>query len=133
MKDAFTFVSGNLVKTLPLECEESAVMKEAGKMLLEADIPGVLEIISNAHGTARFTIGKRGKYVKDGKEMPSMYVTCNYCGLDLASSEYADASVLSEERLSGRRTCKFLTSRTSTGSGITKSCPRVTSIRRTSI
>lgn len=91
MKDAFTFVSGNSVTTLALECEESAVMKEAGKMLLEADIPGVLEITSNAHGTARFTIGKRGKYIKNGVEMPSMYVTCNYYGLDLASSEYADA------------------------------------------
>lgn len=91
MKDQFTFVCGNAVKSASLDCEESAVMEEAGKMLLDADIPGTLEITSERSGSARFSIGKRGTYVKDGVKMPSMYVTCDYYNLDLDGSLYEDA------------------------------------------
>lgn len=91
MKDNFTFVCGNAVKTVTLDCEESAVMEEAGKMLLDADIPGELEISSEKSGRAGFSIGKRGTYVKGGVKQPSMYVTCDYYNLDLDGSLYADA------------------------------------------
>lgn len=91
MRDTFTFTCGTAIKTLTLENEESIVMKEAAMMLLEADIPGYLEIESNCSGSAYFTIRQRGKYKKNGVEMPSMYVTCTQYFLDLRSSKYADA------------------------------------------
>lgn len=57
---------------------ESDFYQEVGKHLLEIEsIPNTLTVKSSA-GDAEFAICKRGKYIKDGIEMPSMYVTERY-------------------------------------------------------
>ncbi len=60
-------------------------------MLLDAEIPCTLKIERFSGGRAMFSIGKRGSYIRNGKTIPSMYVTCDYYDLNLESSKYEDA------------------------------------------
>lgn len=56
---------------------KSDVYKEIGKFFYEMskDIPGTVSVDVEGFGQAEFKLGKRGSYVKDGIEYPSMFVT----------------------------------------------------------
>lgn len=72
--------------------DESSFWKEVASHLLDIEeIPNQLEVES-PYGDARFIINKRGKYIKDGIERPSMYVTESYNSVSgLAPSTYEQA------------------------------------------
>lgn len=58
--------------------DESSFWKAVAQHLLDIEeIPNRLEVES-PYGDACFTVNKRGKYIKDGVEKPSMYVTESY-------------------------------------------------------
>lgn len=76
-----------------LECsvaeEEGALWEKVGRTLLDMAVPNMVEI-DTPRGSARLKVIKRGSYIKDGEEKPSMYVTPEYNGISLPSELYEE-------------------------------------------
>lgn len=76
---------------LHLPNDESGFYKEIAQLLQDIPIPNSL-YVQCEYGEALFLIKKRGKYIKDGVECPSMYVTEDYNTIyGLTPSSYPDA------------------------------------------
>ena len=84
-----TWKGGNRILSLP--GDESGFYKGIAELLLQIPIPNQLQIDCR-YGSASYTIKKRGRYIKDGVEYPSMYVTEDYNTIiQLQPSSYEDA------------------------------------------
>lgn len=72
--------------------DESAVMAEAGKALLEVEeFPNCIKVECGA-GTAEFAAVKRGTFVDaDGHDRPSIHCSCSYWNMHLPESRYRNA------------------------------------------
>lgn len=73
---------------------ESAVYEAIGKKILHLseDIPGTLHVETDGYGEADFNLGKRGSFIRNGIEIPSMYVTESGNSITgLAASSYKPA------------------------------------------
>lgn len=85
--------SDEVLKDVLVEDNESAFYKEIGDVLpkLKADIPTTLFVDSDL-GSAEFYLGKRGTYIENGVQLPSMYVTEKYNDIEgLGPAAYPDA------------------------------------------
>ncbi len=69
---------------------ESGLWKNVGKILLDIDVPNVIDIECNGQ-KARLDIKKRGTFIKKGEKLPSMYVTCDFNNISLMPSIYHEA------------------------------------------
>ena len=74
--------------------DESLVYEAIGKKLgsFSRELPGMLEVETEGHGSARFDMKKRGFYIQNGEQLPSMYVTEAYNSISgLTPGTYAPA------------------------------------------
>lgn len=79
-----------IVKNLPSN-NESIVFKAIGEELLDVDIPSILTASLEGNGNIKLKIAKRGHVVKNGQQLPSMYVTVDFNNLVTASGDYEEA------------------------------------------
>lgn len=85
-----TITTNDGIETVEVPNTESGLYKEIGKRLLDISIPNFM-VIETPVGDAEFEITQRGSYVKDGTQMPSMYVKEKQNGIHLPADTYQEA------------------------------------------
>ena len=77
MKISFIYNGDPLPDEEAASAVESDVYEVIGRKIqsLAGDIPGTLHVNAEGYGEAEFRLGVRGSFIKNGIEMPSMYVT----------------------------------------------------------